>query len=101
MTGPGTRSDRSGTWALIFLLLLFIPFLFLPVGPLALGLVALGCAGATLGAIACGVVGLCSEAPDDRRAALQGLLKAAVAVVVVGFFGLLWLQTAFSYSGLE
>jgi hypothetical protein len=101
MTGPGARSERFGTWTLILLLLLFIPFLFLPVSPLALWLVALGCAGATLGALACGLVGLFSEAPDDRRAASQGLLKAAVAVVIVGFFGLLWLSTAFSYTGLE
>jgi uncharacterized SAM-binding protein YcdF (DUF218 family) len=101
MTGPGTRSDRLGTWGLIFFLLLLLPFLFVPITPLALWALALACGGATLGAIACGFVGLFSQAPDERRAALQGLLKAAVPIVVGGFFGLLWLQTAFNHSGLE
>jgi len=98
---PGTRSDRLGTWGLIFFLLLLVPFLVVPIAPFAVWALALACAGATLGATACGLVGLFSRAPDERRAALQGLLKAAVPVAVVGFFGLLWLQTAFSYSGLE
>jgi hypothetical protein len=86
--GPGVRSDRFGTWSLITFLLLFfapaiggVPLLWWP--PL------LACAAATLAAIGCGFAGLFSK--GQRRAALHGLLKAAVPTLVGGAFLLLLL----------
>ena len=92
--GPGLRSDRFGTWSLITFLLLFAtPF----VGLGLMWLPLLACGAATLGAIGYGLVGVFIE--GQRRAALQGLLKAAVPTVVVGSFGLfLW---ALSSANLE
>jgi ABC-type phosphate transport system permease subunit len=93
--GPGIRSDRFGTWSLITFLALFVtPF----VGGLPLvWLPLLACAAASLAAIAYGLVGV--FIPEQRRAALQGLLKAAVPTVVGGFFTLVFL--AFSYANFE
>ena len=81
--GPGVRSDRFGTWSLItFLFLFFAPAIGGP--ELAWSLPLLACAAATLGAIGCGVAGLFIR--EQRRAALHGLLKAAVPAVVGGAF---------------
>jgi hypothetical protein len=78
--GPGTRSDRFGTWALITFLLLFAtPF----IGFGLLWLPLLACAIATIGAIGYGLVGL--FVGDEQAAAGQGLLKAAVPTVIIGF----------------
>ena len=85
--GPGVRSDRFGTWSLITFLLLFLPFsaLFFPIGFGAVEWIpALACAATTLGALGCGLVGV--FIPEQRRAALHGLLKAAVPTVVGGSF---------------
>jgi hypothetical protein len=86
--GPGVRSDRFGTWSLITFLLLFfapaiggVPLLWWP--PL------LACAAVTLGALGCGFAGLFIR--GQRRAALNGLLKAAVPTLVGGAFLLLLL----------
>jgi hypothetical protein len=86
--GPGVRSDRFGTWSLItFLLLVFapaiggVPLLWWP--PL------LACTAVTLGALGCGFAGLFIR--GQRRAALHGLLKAAVPTLVGGAFLLLLL----------
>jgi hypothetical protein len=89
--GPGVRSDRFGTWSLITLLIVFVApavggltlFLWLPV---------LACTGATLAAIGCGFAGLCTR--EQRRAALHGLLKAAVPTIVGGAFVLFLLALA-------
>jgi len=85
--GPGVRSDRFGTWSLITFLLLFLP-IFSFVLPVGLGMLvwlpAIACAAATLGAIGCGLAGVCSSTPEQRRAAFHGLLKAAVPTVVGG-----------------
>ena len=91
--GPGTRSDRFGTASLLtFLALFFTPF----VGGLPLvWLPLLACAAATLGAIGYGLVGVFIN--SERRAALQGLLKAAVPTVVGGSF-LLFLLALSSMS---
>ena len=90
--GPGVRSDRFGTWSLITFLLLFLPFLGFIV-PLGLGVLAwvptLACVATTLAAIGCGLAGVCSHVREQRRAALHGLLKAAVPTVVGGSFILL------------
>jgi hypothetical protein len=81
--GPGVRSDRLGTWSLITFLLLFLPFssFFVPIGfgPVV-WVPVLACALTTLGAIGCGLVGVFIR--GQRRAALHGLLKAAVPTVV-------------------
>jgi hypothetical protein len=92
--GPGARSDRFGTWSLITFLILFAtPFLGLGLMWLPL----LACGAATLGAIGYGLVGVFIE--GQRRAALQGLLKAAVPTVVVGSFGLfLWALSAGNFE---
>ena len=87
--GPGVRSDRFGTWSLILFLLLFVPILgFLAPVPLGLlaWLPAVACAAVTLAAIGCGLAGVCSHERDQRRAALHGLLKAAVPTLVGGSF---------------
>jgi hypothetical protein len=86
--GTGVRSDRFGTWSLItFLLLFFAP---------AIGGVSLlwwppllACAAVTLAALGCGFAGLFIR--GQRRAALHGLLKAAVPTLVGGAFLLLLL----------
>jgi hypothetical protein len=81
--GPGVRSDRFGTWSLItFLLVVFAP----AIGGLSLlwWLPLLGCAAVTLGALACGFAGLFIR--GQRRAALHGLLKAAVPTLAGGAF---------------
>jgi hypothetical protein len=92
--GPGVRSDRFGTWALIFFLLLFAPTFFVPVGgQVLLWLLLLACAGTTLGALGCGLMGL--FIPEQRRAALHGLLKGAVTALVGGSFGLIFLALAY------
>jgi hypothetical protein len=92
--GPGVRSDRFGTWSLITFLLLFAtPF----VGLGLMWLPLLACGAATLGAIGYGLVGVFIE--RQRRAALQGLLKAAVPTVVVGSFGLfLWALSSANFE---
>ena len=97
--GPGVRSDRFGTWALIFLLALFAPSVgfLLPGAEVLLWLLAVACAAVTLAAIGCGLVGL--FVPEQRRAALHGLLKAAVPMVIGGFFLLVFL--AFAYGNWE
>ena len=95
--GPGVRSDRFGTWSLITFLLLFLP-LFSFVLPLGFGMLiwmpTLACVLTTLAAIGCGLVGVFSPAPGQRRAALHGLLKAAVPTVVGGSFMLLLVALA-------
>jgi hypothetical protein len=93
--GPGVRGDRIGTWALItFLLGFFTPFAG---GLPLLWLPLLACVAATLAAIGCGLVGVFLD--GQRRAALQGLLKAAVPMVVIGSVGLFLL--ALSSANLE
>jgi hypothetical protein len=91
-TGPGVRSDRFGTWSLITFLLLFLPIFGyitpVPLGPLV-WLPAVACAATTLAAIGCGLAGVFSRMREQRRAALHGLLKAAVPTVVGGSFILL------------
>ena len=84
--GPGTRSDRFGTWSLITFLFMFVPFLSFSLGPVA-WLPIIACAAATLGAWGYGLVGVFVR--GERRAALHGLLKAAVPTVVGGSFVLL------------
>ncbi|TML28213.1 MAG: hypothetical protein E6G26_06850 [Actinobacteria bacterium] len=97
--GPGVRSDRFGTWALIFFLALFAPSFgfFLPGAQVLLWLLAIACAAVTLAAIGCGLVGLFMA--EQRRAALHGLLKAAVPTVIGGFLLLVFL--AFAYGNWE
>ena len=79
--GAGARSSRFGTWSLVTFLLLFL-------APAAGGpafvwwLPLLLCAGATLAALGCGVVGLCIR--GQRRAALCGLLKAGLPTLAAG-----------------
>jgi hypothetical protein len=91
--GPGTRSDRFGTASLIIFLALFVvPFMG---GLRLMWLPVLACGAATLGAIGYGLVGVFIRA--ERRAALQGLLKAAVPTVVGGTF-LLFLLALSSMS---
>ena len=83
--GAGVRSDRLGTWSLITFLGVFcVPFL--GVLELLSWFVLLACAAATLGAIGFGLAGV--FVADQRRAALHGLLKAAVPTIVGGTFGL-------------
>jgi hypothetical protein len=85
--GPGVRSDRLGTWSLITFLLLLAP-IPIPI-PGGLGLIwlpLLACAAATLAALGCGLAGIFIR--DQRRAALHGLLKAAVPTIVGGTIGL-------------
>jgi hypothetical protein len=92
----GEQSDRFGTWALVGFVILFLPFFqlgpFAPFAYGAFGLLPLAlCAGATFGAVFCGLVGLVSDQSEQRRAALQGLLKASPALVVGGWYALmLW-----------
>ena len=92
--GPGVRSDRFGTWSLILFIPLFTPFLGFLV-PIGFGpvfwLVALACVAVTLAAIGCGLAGVCSGRTGQRRAALHGLLKAAVPTVVGGTLFLFYL----------
>jgi hypothetical protein len=94
--GPGKRSDRFGTWALVMFLFLFLPFFgYGPFAPFAYGVFALIPASigafATIGAVACGLVGIVSEESDQRRAAFQGLLKAAPPALIGGWYTLvLW-----------
>jgi hypothetical protein len=79
--GPGVRSDRFGTWSLITFLLLFVPYvgsLGIPGLQLIGWVPALACIATTLGALGCGLVGICSRVREQRRAALHGLLKAAL-----------------------
>jgi len=97
--GPGVRSDRFGTWALILFLALFAPSLgfLLPGATVLLWLLIVACAAVTLAAIGCGLAGLLI--PEQRRAALHGLLKAAVPLVIGGFFLLVFL--AFAYGNWE
>jgi hypothetical protein len=85
--GPGVRSDRFGTWSLISFLLLFVPvFGYFTVPGLAFlaWVPALACITTTLAALGCGLVGVFSRVREQRRAALHGLLKAAVPAVVGG-----------------
>jgi len=85
--GPGVRSDRFGTWSLITFLLLFVPFLGsvpLPGFAIVAWVPLLACIATTLAAIGCGLVGAFSRVREQRRAALHGLLKAAVPTVVGG-----------------
>jgi hypothetical protein len=97
--GPGVRSDRFGTWSLILFLALFAPSFgfFLPGAEVLLWLLIIACAAVTLAAIGCGLAGL--FLPEQRRAALHGLLKAAVPTVVGGFLLLVFL--AFVYGNWE
>jgi len=92
--GPGVRSDRFGTWSLITFLLLFLPIFGyitpVPLGPL-LWLPVLACTATTLAALGWGLAGVCSRVREQRRAALHGLLKAAVPTLVGGSFILLLL----------
>ena len=85
--GPGVRSDRFGTWSLITFLLLFVPYLG-SLGVPGLTLIAwiplMACIATTLAALGCGLVGVFSRAHGQRRAALHGLLKAAVPTLVGG-----------------
>ena len=82
--GPGVRSDRFGTWSLITFLLLFVAPL--PGGLTLVWIPLLACFAATLAAVGCGFVGVFLR--GQRRHALDGLLKAAVPLVVGGTFGL-------------
>ena len=90
--GPGKRSDRFGTWALATFVILFLPLFgfgafFTPLAFIAAGI----CLVATLGALACGFVGLASSEREQRRAAFQGLLKASPSVLIGGWYALfLW-----------
>jgi hypothetical protein len=91
----GEQSDRFGTWALASLVFLFLPIFQLgPFAPFAwgtFGVIPAGiCAGATLAAIGCGLVGLASHEREQRRAAAQGLLKASPVVLVGGWYVLLF-----------
>jgi hypothetical protein len=85
--GPGVRSNRFGTWALITLL----GAIALPaVGPHELWWLPIwACAATTLGAIGFGIAGLFRR--GQRRPAVYGLLKAALPTLVVGAFVLLLL----------
>lgn len=79
--GAGVRSSRFGTWSLLtFLLLALSPVAGGPAWLWWLPLVL--CAGATLAALACGLVGLFSD--GQRRPALYGLLKAALPTLAAG-----------------
>jgi hypothetical protein len=83
--GPGARSDRFGTWSLITFLLLFVPvlgFVAIPRLTLLAWIPVVACIATTLAALGCGLAGLCIR--GQRRAALHGLLKAAVPTVVGG-----------------
>jgi hypothetical protein len=85
--GPGIRSDRFGTWSLITFLLLCVPYLgyfAVPAFIVVAWLATLACIGTTLAAIGCGLVGVFSRTREQRRAALHGLLKAAVPAAVGG-----------------
>jgi hypothetical protein len=87
--GPGVRSDRFGTWSLITFLLQFVPvlgYVTLPGLALLLWVPLLACIATTFAAIGCGLAGVCSRVREQRRAALHGLLKAAVPAVVGGTF---------------
>ena len=94
--GAGVRSSRFGTWALI-------TFLLLVVAPVAGGpafvwwLPLLMCAGATLAALGCGVVGLFVR--GQRRPAVYGLLKAALPTLAAG--ALVFLIVALSSMNFE
>ena len=92
--GAGIRSDRFGTWSLITFLLIFLPIsaVFFPIGlgPLA-WIPVIACAASTLSAIGCGLIGIFSRIPEQRRGAWHGLLKAAVPTVVGGSLGLFFL----------
>jgi hypothetical protein len=79
--GPGVRSNRFGTWSLITFLLLFVPYaggLAVPGLQLVGWIPLLACIVTTLAALGCGLVGICSRAREQRRAAFHGLLKAAL-----------------------
>jgi hypothetical protein len=97
--GPGVRSDRLGTWALIFFMALFAPSFgyFLPGTSVLIWLLAAACASVTLAGIGFGLVGL--FIPEQRRPALHGLLKAAVPTLVGGMVFLIFL--AFAYGSWE
>lgn len=84
--GPGVRSNRFGTWALITLL---AAYALAEVGAGEISWLAVwACAGTTLGAIGCGIGGLFDR--EQRRPAVYGLLKAALpTLVAVGFVLLL------------
>jgi hypothetical protein len=94
--GVGVRSSRFGTWSLITFLLL--PLSGVVGGPAFVWwLPLLVCAGATLGALCCGLVGLFVR--DQRRPAFYGLLKAALPTLAAG--ALVFLIVALSSINFE